>query len=109
MYVSSVCADAKLTSLYLHTRSSLSPPLLSLAQHHAELQGTQYGSGTWDWEVGIEVHTHKALRPEAFEGEPASRRGTPGITKRDVRFAYLVEYFVTKMLEKAKPEAGAKQ
>ncbi|KAI0649202.1 hypothetical protein C8Q79DRAFT_498317 [Trametes meyenii] len=41
--------------------------------------------------VIIKVHTHSALRPASYAEEPRRARVQPGITLRDVRFAYLVE------------------
>ncbi|TFK84083.1 hypothetical protein K466DRAFT_589212 [Polyporus arcularius HHB13444] len=41
--------------------------------------------------VTIRVHTHSGLRPASHPEEPRKRRVCPGITLRDVRFAYLLE------------------
>ncbi|KAH9902953.1 hypothetical protein C8Q73DRAFT_672377 [Cubamyces lactineus] len=41
--------------------------------------------------ITIKVHTHSGLRPAAHPDEPRRGRVQPGITLRDVRFAYLLE------------------
>ncbi len=53
-------------------------------QHH----GTQDVNES---SVTIRVHTHSGLRPASQPEEPRKRRVRPGITLRDVRFAYLLE------------------
>lgn len=45
-----------------------------------------------DWNVAhVRVHTHTALRPSDFPDESLEARAHPGITLRDVRFAYALE------------------
>ncbi|KAI0368635.1 hypothetical protein BV20DRAFT_969002 [Pilatotrama ljubarskyi] len=39
----------------------------------------------------VKVHTHSGLRPASHPEEPRRARVQPGITLRDVRFAYLLE------------------
>ncbi len=39
----------------------------------------------------VRVHTHSGLRPARHAEEPRRARVQPGITLRDVRFAYLLE------------------
>ncbi|KAI0833394.1 hypothetical protein BC628DRAFT_1343492 [Trametes gibbosa] len=41
--------------------------------------------------IVIRVHTHSGLRPARDADEPRRARIQPGITLRDIRFAYLVE------------------
>ncbi|RPD61222.1 hypothetical protein L226DRAFT_534866 [Lentinus tigrinus ALCF2SS1-7] len=41
--------------------------------------------------VTIRVHTHSGLRPASHPEEPRKGRISPGITLRDIRFAYLLE------------------
>ncbi|CDO74956.1 hypothetical protein BN946_scf184945.g28 [Trametes cinnabarina] len=41
--------------------------------------------------VTIRVHTHSGLRPASIPDEPRKGRVQPGITLRDIRFAYLIE------------------
>ncbi|KAI0635853.1 hypothetical protein C8Q77DRAFT_596058 [Trametes polyzona] len=54
--------------------------------------------------VVIKVHTHYGLRPARSADEPRRVRVQPGITLRDVRFAYLVEHAFSEYV--ARREAG---
>ncbi|KAI0359947.1 hypothetical protein OH77DRAFT_1419322 [Trametes cingulata] len=54
--------------------------------HHAELTTT-----TAPMSLVVKVHTHSGLRPASQPDEPRRARVQPGITLRDVRFAYLLE------------------
>lgn len=41
--------------------------------------------------VVVKVHTHSGLRPASHPEERRKDRVQPGITHRDIRFAYLLE------------------
>ncbi|KAI9057308.1 hypothetical protein FKP32DRAFT_1598400 [Trametes sanguinea] len=54
--------------------------------HHAALS-----TGSSPPSVTVRVHTHSGLRPASHPDEARKGRVQPGITLRDVRFAYLLE------------------
>ncbi|KAH9850311.1 hypothetical protein C2E23DRAFT_321367 [Lenzites betulinus] len=56
--------------------------------------------------MSIRVHTHSGLRPARDANEPRRARVQPGITLRDVRFAYLVEERFSRYLGE---ESGARR
>ncbi|KAL7279140.1 hypothetical protein ACG7TL_006980 [Trametes sanguinea] len=62
--------------------------------HHATLD-----IGSSPPSVTVRVHTHSGLRPALHPEEPRKGRVQPGITLRDVRFAYLLEQHSSKYLD----------
>lgn len=69
-------------------RKVLSSRLCAGAQHHATKEITRDPAA-----VVVRVHTHSALRPpsNSSDSETVQGRKQPGITLRDIRFAYLLD------------------